>query len=287
MQNLAVWRDSAGRFSVLKTTVLLVAIWPGALLAVRYGMHDLGGRPVTELIHGFGDWTVRFLLATLAVTPLRVVLDWQRVVQLRRLLGVTAACYAGGHFLLYCTDQKWQMLIVGREIVLRFYLTIGFVALLGLLALAVTSTDGWQKKLRARWKKLHRLVFAIAVLALFHYFLQSKADVTDAVFATGVFAWLMLWRAAPRRWQARIWMPAALALAAPLLTALVETAWYGLATGVNALRVLFSNLDFTFGLRPAMQILVLAVLLALLAVGRQVLKKLALRPAVAKGQGAL
>jgi sulfoxide reductase heme-binding subunit YedZ len=266
----APWRDHAGRLSMLKIVTLLVAIAPGALLAFRWWTHDLGGRPITELIHGAGDWTVRFLLASLAVTPLRHVLNWPRVLLLRRMLGVTAAVYAASHFLLYCVDENWRMFTVVSEIVLRFYLTIGFVALLGLLTLAVTSTDGWQKRLGRRWKKLHRIVFPITILAVLHYALQSKSDVTAAVIAAGVFVWLALWRYEPRRWQAKLWPLPLLAIAAGLITAGIETAWYGLATGANAERVLLANLDIRFGLRPALQIILAALLLALLAAARRV-----------------
>ncbi len=287
----AIWEDHANRLSWLKAAVLLVLLWPGGMLLAQYAAGALGGRPITQLIHGTGDWTVRFLLATLAVTPLRAVWDWQRVLLLRRMLGVGTACYAGAHFILYCIDSKWRPGFIASEIVLRFYLTIGFVALLGLAALAVTSTDGWQKRLGRRWKALHRLVFPIAALALFHYFLQSKADVTDAVFATGVFAWLGFWRLAPRRWQNRLLVPLGLAVLAPVATALVEATWYGLATGVKAARVLAANLDFdiTFGLRPSGNVLVLAVAVLAVAAVRRLWKRRARpapstrRPAAARG----
>ena len=201
-----IWRDYGGRFSWLKLATLLFALYPAAWLFVRIATHDLGGRPVTELIHGVGDWTIRFLLIALAVTPARAVFDWQRVLLLRRMLGVTAACYAVSHLFLYCVDEKFNLAIVVSEIVLRFYLTIGFVVLLTLLALAITSTDGWQKRLGRNWKRLHMLVYPASALALFHYYLQSKANVTLPVLFTGFWAWLMLWRlaraaVAGRRWS--------------------------------------------------------------------------------------
>jgi sulfoxide reductase heme-binding subunit YedZ len=267
VQSLAVWRDYGGRFSPLKAATLLLVLLPAADLALGWAQHALGGRPITEVLHGLGDWTVRFLLLSLAVTPARVVLDWPGVVKLRRLLGVTTACYAGAHLLLYCIDQKWHLGTVASEIVLRFYLTIGFATLLMLLVLAATSTDGWQKRLGQRWKKLHRLVFVLLPLALFHYFLQSKSDVTAAVFFTGLACWLMLWRLAPKRWRGRVWLLPVLALLAGLATAGIEAAWYGLATGVQAGRVLAANLDLTFGPRPAVEValdgLVLFVVAAL------------------------
>lgn len=249
----APWRDPAGRFSPLKAATLVLLALPAAAIVLQAEAGLLGGRPINEAIHQSGDWTVRLLLLSLAVTPGRAVLNWPRLPMLRRMIGVAAALYALLHLSLYAMDQNWNLGRVASEIVLRFYLTIGFLALLGLVALAVTSTDGWQKRLRQRWKKLHRLVFPIAGLALFHYFMQSKADVSSPVFYTGLFVWLLLWRAAPRRWQTRFALLPALAVLAALATAVVEALWYGLATRLPALRVLAANLDPTLW-RPAWQV---------------------------------
>lgn len=264
--SLAIWRDPRGQFSPLKAATLLLLLCPAATLALRWALHDLGGRPVTEVLHGLGDWTVSLLLLTLAVTPARSVLDWPGVVRLRRLLGVATACYAGAHFCLYCVDQKWRLGTVATEIGLRFYLAIGFAALLMLGVLAVTSTDRWQKRLGRDWKRLHRLVFVLLPLALWHYFLQSKADVTEPVFAAGLASWLMLWRLAPRRWQGKLLLLPLLALLAGLAAAGIEAAWYGLTTGVRAWPVLEANLDLAFGPRPAVGVMLcgLAVFLAAL-----------------------
>ena len=269
-RGLAAWRDPAGRFSPLKTATLLLALWPAAGLALGWAQHELGGRPITEVLHGLGDWSLRFLLLALAVTPARVLLDWPRVVLLRRLLGVTAAGYAGAHLVLYCIDQNFHLLTVASEIVRRFYLTIGFVALLLLGVLAVTSTDGWQKRLGRRWKRLHRLVFLLLPLALWHYFRQSKSDVTDAVFLAGLASWLVLWRLAPKRWQGRVLLLPGLAALAALATAGIEAAWYALATGVRVDRVLLANLDIGFGPRPA----VLVLLCGLAAFAAALLRRL-------------
>lgn len=269
------WRDHAGRFSPMKAVTLLLLALPALLLLLRGEAGALGGRPITEAIHETGDWTVRFLLLSLAITPARAVLNWPRLPILRRMIGVAAALYATLHLTLYAMDQNWQLGRVATEIALRFYLTVGFVALLGLLTLAITSTDGWQKRLRQRWKALHRLVFPVAALALFHYYIQSKADVSSPVFYTGLFAWLLLWRAAPRRWQTRLALLPALAVSAALATALVEASWYGLATRLPALRVLAANLDIG-AWRPAWQVaLAGAAALAVVAVRRVRFRKVA------------
>jgi len=147
------------------------------------------------------------------------------------------------------------------------------VALLGLLALLVTSTDDWQKSLGARWKKLHKLVFPIAVMVLFHYAVQSKADVSDAVFLVGLFAWLMFWRAVPRRYQTKLWPLPAFALGAGLLAALAEAGWYMVRNGVNGWMVLQANLDVTFGPRPAVAVVLVGFGVLALAAARKFLKR--------------
>ena len=126
------WTDHAGRFSALKAAVLAFALYPALWLALRWGLADLGPRPLTEAIHRSGDWAVRFLVFSLAVTPARAVLDWPRILLVRRILGVAAAMYALLHLLLYVADQKWNLWTVASEIVLRFYLTVGFVVVLWL-----------------------------------------------------------------------------------------------------------------------------------------------------------
>lgn len=262
-------RDPAGRFSWLKLAVLAFALSHVAVLLLRWRLHDLGPRPITEAIHVTGLWALRFLLLSLAVTPARAVLDWGRVLMLRRMLGVTAACYAASHLTLYALDQQWNLLRVASEIALRFYLTIGFVALLGLLALAITSTDGWQRRLGARWKRLHRLAYPIGGLALFHYAVQSKADVSDAVFLFGLFAWLMFWRLLRRRWQQRLWPILPLVLGAGALASVVEAVWYAVRNHVDPLRVWNANLDLSYGPRPAEWVLIVgAALFAVAALRR-------------------
>jgi sulfoxide reductase heme-binding subunit YedZ len=268
-----VLRDPSGRLSALKIIVLLLVLVPGALVAVQWVTQDLGARPVTEAIHQTGLWAIRLFVITLAVTPARGVLDFPRVVMLRRMLGVACACYATAHFTLYIVDQDWNLFKVMTEILSRFYLTVGYLAFLGLLALAITSTDDWQRSLGVGWKKLHRLVFPIAAMVLFHYAVQSKADVTDAVFLAGLVAWLMLWRLLPRRLQSRLWPLPALAVGAGLLSALTEAGWYMVRNGIDGWRVLEANLDVSFGPRPAVAVLAVGVVVLLLAAARKLTKR--------------
>jgi len=145
------WRDRHGRFLPLKATMLAAAFIPGAVLAWWWANGMLGGRPVTEVIHGTGDWAIRTLLISLAITPAARVLDWPRLLLVRRIVGLTALAYAVAHLTLYVVDQKYRLGVVVSEIALRFYLTIGFVVLLGLGLLGATSTDSWVQRLGRRW----------------------------------------------------------------------------------------------------------------------------------------
>ncbi|MGU3537438.1 sulfite oxidase heme-binding subunit YedZ [Methylobacterium sp. A54F] len=258
------WLDRAGRLSWLKLATFLAALAPGLYLAAAYRLDALGAKPITALLHGTGEWTVRFLLASLAVTPLRRIANLPKLINLRRMLGLTALAYALIHLVLYVVDQNFVLTKVVSEIALRIYLTIGFVALLGLAVLGATSTDGAIRRMGPAWNRLHRLVYPIAVLGLIHYFLQAKIDVTDPVFWTGLFLLLMGWRLMQRRGVPSTPLPLlGLAVAAALLTAGIEAAWYGLKSGIPADLVLGANLDFSGVIRPAWWVLAAGLLLPL------------------------
>ena len=160
------------------------------------------------------------------------------LVQIRRRIGVAAALYAGLHFLIYVADQKWNLIVVALEIAKRFYLTIGFVALLSLAALAVTSTNGWQRRLKRNWKRLHWLIYPAAVLAILHFFIQSKANVSEATVAAGLFAWLMIWRFMPAKLRTQYLGLLLLAVGATVAALVFEVGWYGLVNHVDPMRIL-------------------------------------------------
>ena len=281
------WRDRHGRLLPIKAVVLGLAFLPGLVNAFWWWAGELGGRPLTELIHATGLWSVRFMLIALAITPFARMFDWSRLLLVRRMVGLTAMAYAVLHLTLYIADQKFKLLFVASEIVLRFYLTIGFVALLGLLALGVTSTDNAVRRLGRRWKQLHRLAYPIAVLGILHYFIQTKANVSEPVFVAGLYVWLMLWRPLPDAWQRPIRMrpigmhPLAIYVALAIVTGIatvgLEFAWYGIATSIDPWRVLLANRSIDFGLRPAHWVFVVAVAVALLLP----LRRLTMRRAVA------
>lgn len=256
--------DRTGKFSGLKAALLVALLAPLAYLIWRAAIFDLGPLPYKEALHRVGDWAVRFLVLALALTPLQRAFNTPRLALIRRMAGVGAFSYAALHFLLFIANSNFRLGFVASEIVLRFYLTIGFVALLGLSALALTSTDAMVRRLGVRWKQLHRLVYVIAVLALVHYILQSKIDVSEAVLYSGLFLTLMLHRLALRYRLALTPLRfAGIAIAGAFVTALLEFAWYGLATGIDPWRILKANAMLAFGLRPAVIVLLAGLAMAL------------------------
>lgn len=263
------WRDRRGRFLPFKAAVLAAVCIPGLVSAWWWLNGELGARPVNELIHNTGLWTVRFLLISLAITPLRAALDWPRLLLVRRMVGVTAMVYGLIHLTLYTAQQKWSVPFVASEIVHRFYLTIGFIALLGLIALGVTSTDAATRRLGRWWKRLHRLAYPAAVLAILHYFIQSKANVSEPVFVAGLYVWLMAWRLMPVKWQRQVVVYPALALLAAFATAWIEFAWYDIATHLPAWRVLAANESLAFGYRPAHVVLLTTLGLSVIIAARR------------------
>ena len=278
------WRDRRGKFLPLKASVLAAVCVPGLLAAFWWADGDLGAKPVTEVIHDTGLWAIRFLLIALAVTPLRAALDWGKLLLLRRMLGLTALAYAVAHFSLYIVDQNGNLLVVASEIIHRFYLTIGFAVLLGLIALGTTSTDAAIRRMGRWWKRLHRLSYPLAMVALLHYFIQSKANVSEPVFVAGLYVWLMLWRLLPARWQRSIAVYPLLALVSGAAAAGIEFAWYGIATHINPWRVVAADETLRFGLRPAHYVVLVTLGLGVVILVRRIapMVRLRLRPRLAR-----
>jgi len=253
----------------LRLATLVALCVPAVELVWRWYTGALDPRPVTLATHATGDWAVVLLLVSLAMTPARALFDWMPLIHIRRRIGVAAALYALAHLLIYVLDQKWNLIVVATEIAKRFYLTIGFVALLALVALAVTSTNGWQRRLKRNWKRLHRLVYPAVAVALVHFFIQSKVKIGEAAFAAGLFLWLMLWRVLPVKLRTSYAGLLLLAVAATLGTVVIEAAWYGLVNKIDPMRVLAANLDLDLLPRPAHKVLAVSLLAIVLVALRR------------------
>jgi methionine sulfoxide reductase heme-binding subunit len=183
---------------VYKPLVFVAAIAPLVwMVCGAFGWFgaSLGADPVKKLEHECGLTALKLLLLTLAVTPVRNILGLPQLLRLRRMLGLFAFFYALVHFTVYLVlDLELNWSTLGADIAKRPYITIGFTALLLLIPLAATSTNGMMRRLGRRWTTLHRLVYVIAILGVWHFYWQVKRDVREPLVYAGILALLLLYR---------------------------------------------------------------------------------------------
>jgi sulfoxide reductase heme-binding subunit YedZ len=180
----------------VKPIVFFVCLLPLAVLLWNAFHNGLGANPIEKITHFTGEWALRFLLLTLAITPARKLLGWSALLRLRRMLGLYAFFYACLHFLTYFVlDQFFDFSEIAADVLKRPYITVGFTAFVLLIPLAVTSTNKMMKRLGRRWKQLHQLVYVIAVLAVLHFLWLVKADTFDPLVYAVVLLILFVIRA--------------------------------------------------------------------------------------------
>lgn len=178
-----------------KSVVHAAALLPLALLGWDIWHDALGADPVAEITHRTGDWTLRLLLVALAVTPLRRISGWNVLARFRRLVGLYAFAYATLHLATYVVldlGGYWAQIL--EDIVKRPYITVGFLAWLGLLPLALTSTQRMMRRLGRRWAVLHRMVYVVGVLGVLHYLWLVKSDSREPLLYAAILALLLLLR---------------------------------------------------------------------------------------------
>ena len=160
-----------------------------------HGGMALGAEPARRLLHACGITALNMLLITLTVTPVRQLTGWNNLVRLRRMLGLFAFFYALAHFVVYgWLDQGLDWHAIVADIVKRPYITVGMLALLLLVPLAITSTNAMMRRLGRNWLKLHKLAYVITLLGVWHFWWQVKTDIREPLLYVGMFAVLMLWR---------------------------------------------------------------------------------------------
>ncbi len=193
------------RWFGLKALAHALALAPAAVLFWRAWHDGLGADPVAALTHGTGEWALRLLLLGLALTPLRQLLKRPWPIRFRRLLGLYAFFYASLHltvYLLLDLGSYWSQ--IGADILKRPFITVGFAAWLLLVPLALTSTQAMMRRLKKNWQRLHRLVYAIAVLAVLHFWWLVKSDIREPLAYAAVLAVLLGWRVSYRRKAAAV-----------------------------------------------------------------------------------
>jgi sulfoxide reductase heme-binding subunit YedZ len=187
----------------LKTLVFIGASIPVVLLIASVAGvagQSLGPNPIREMLHITGKTSLNLLMITLMVTPTRTVTGWVALQAVRRTLGLFAFAYAVLHFLIYAVlELDLDFSDLSREIVSRPFIIVGMIALLALIPLAVTSTNRMMRKLGRRWQTLHRLIYPIAILGVWHYYWQVKADIREPLIYAGILAALFGYRIWLRR----------------------------------------------------------------------------------------
>jgi sulfoxide reductase heme-binding subunit YedZ len=179
-----------------KVAVFLICLLPLAALINRALHGGLGANPVEFLQHATGLWTLRFLIFTLTITPLRKLLKLPELIRFRRMLGLFAFFYVCLHFLTYIgPDQSFDLAAMWKDVEKRRYITVGFLGFVLLIPLAITSTAGWIRRLGGkRWQMLHRSIYGAATCGVIHYYWLVKSDVRDPLFYGALVSILLLWR---------------------------------------------------------------------------------------------
>jgi methionine sulfoxide reductase heme-binding subunit len=180
----------------IRPVLWLVVIVPLVWLIVRLLLSELGANPIEALEHETGEWTLRLLAASLAVTPLITFTRWGWLIPQRRFLGLAAFAYATIHLFVYIgVDQFFDLSDIIDDVLKHLYVTVGMAAFLMLLPLAITSTKGWIRRMGGkRWNQLHRLVYVAAVAGCVHYLWAVKKDITEPLLYGGVFVVLFALR---------------------------------------------------------------------------------------------
>jgi methionine sulfoxide reductase heme-binding subunit len=179
-----------------KLPVFLLCLVPLGVLLWRALTGNLGANPVEFIQHATGDWTLRFLVFTLCITPFRKLLKLPDLIRFRRMLGLFAFFYACLHFLTYLgPDQSFDLAAMWKDVAKRPFITVGFAAFVLLIPLALTSTAGWIRRLGGRrWQMLHRLIYISAICGVIHYYWLVKSAVLRPLIYGAIVAVLLLWR---------------------------------------------------------------------------------------------
>jgi sulfoxide reductase heme-binding subunit YedZ len=180
---------------LLKPAVFLACLVPLALLVWNAFLGELGANPIETITRDTGEWTLRFLLIVLAVTPLRRLSGWTWPLRLRRMLGLFAFFYASLHFTTYVwLDQFFMWDDIVEDVIKRPFITVGFLAYVLLIPLAVTSTNAMMRRLGRNWRRLHQVIYAIGILGVIHYLWLVKADIRAPLIYGALLAMLLGYR---------------------------------------------------------------------------------------------
>ncbi len=283
LSTLAPWTDRAGRVSWLKLAVFVACVAPAVWIALRLHCGTFHPAPVRGLIRETGDWAMRFMALSLAVTPLRYVTRQNRLVIVRRMLGLTGLFYTLAHLAIYMFDRSFNLWWMILELFWRIYISAGWVATVVFIVMGVTSNDWGIRRLgSATWNRWHAWAYPAAFLSLLHIFILVRLDAFEATLIGGLCAFAVGFRLLRRAGRAeRPWTLLLLGVGLALATAVFEAWFYRFATRVDMMRVLEANFDFSYRIRPAWWVLAAGCAMAasaMLRVGSWRMRGAAARP---------
>ncbi len=279
MSQFMPWLDASGRLSALKSATCIAVVLPALWMGREFssGNWDFPS-PFVNLIYHSGLWATYLLLASLSVTPLRRITGWGRLAQLRRLLGLASFFYALLHIVAWFGLRFWDWGVIGTELLTRLSLWIATLSTLVLFALAVTSFDAAMRAMGARWKRLHGLVYAAAILAVLHFLLSPGSLQGLPFLMAGALFWLLGWRILDRRRLGTRPLPlAGLGLASTAVAAFLQPIWLATVQAERSPQPPLSALADNFnpdiwiylGVPPMWILLVWTIATVSIAAGRQ------------------
>jgi sulfoxide reductase heme-binding subunit YedZ len=264
------WQGRNRKLSWLKASTFALVFMPAIWLLYQIIAEQFGPVPLGGMTYWSGLWALAFLMLALAITPAVTILRWGQLVIVRRMIGVTALVYTVAHIVIYFALRFWNFAAIVHEMATRVSLILATLATIGLLALGATSFDVAILRMGVKgWRKLHSIVYATAALALIHYLL-SPDIYPEQYLMSGIFFWLMAWRALNHRGLGTDAKAlAALALVSSLFTACLEAGWVWTYHGYEPWWTLGNNFSLALGVPAAWKILVIGLLAAFAAAGRR------------------
>jgi sulfoxide reductase heme-binding subunit YedZ len=272
------WQNRRGHFYPLKAATLALMILPALRFAFQAHTGEFGMFPIAwgGMTFWSGVWATVMLLAALAVTPAITLFRLPALIDVRRMIGVTALLYTLGHVVIYFALRMWNFAFIANEVATQASLILATLSTLGLVALGVTSTDGSIRRMGAKgWQRLHNLTYAISTAALLHVVL-ARGTYTEQYTLAGIFVWLMAWRVLKRYGRgADLRSLMLLAVARSVFSALLEAGFLLGRRGYELSWTLGNNFSLTMldvGVPPAWQVLVFGLVAVLGAAGSRALR---------------
>ena len=268
------WQDRSRRFSPLKAGVFALMLAPAIRLTYLEATGDFGMFAMSfgNAVYWSGVWATVILIMALAVTPMLTIFRWSALIEVRRMIGVTALVYTVAHIIIYFALRQWNWAFILNETLTRLSLITATLSTIGLIALGATSLDEAIRRMGAKgWQRLHSTVYVVTALALFHVLL-SRGTYPEQYLLSGLFFWVMAWRALNRYdLGADARALAVLALSTGLFAVIIEVwlSWW--KRGYAPAETLANNVDFDLGVPPVWQLLAYGLLIALAAAGHQAL----------------